>query len=886
MSEPQHVELVEQLFHEALERADARRAGFLVEACAGDVALLAEVASLLASYERDRNFLQKSAFSLSASEVAASVLEENDGVAPDALRIRGFRLVKEIGRGGMGAVYEAFGDDGEAGQRVAVKLVKRGMDTEFVLRRFERERRILGALDHPYVARLLDGGATDDGLPFFVMEYVEGLPIDRYVREAAPPVAGRLGLFLKVCEAVSYAHRHRVIHRDLKPSNILVTAEGVPKLLDFGIAKLLDLDSAGRTGDATATTQRVMTPEYASPEQLRGLPPMESDDVYSLGVLLYILLTGRHPYRFRSRAPEAVLRSIAEGRVRRPSEAVHDSHASAVGATVAAASSRPGSGVELRRDISGNLDKVVLKALRREPERRYASVEEMAADIRRHLAGRRVSARGDSLAYRAARFARRYPAYTVPTVAVALLCLLLGLFLGLSGTRAKPRTSLAVMPFSNTGQGMYSEQLAEGITDGLTGHLSRLPQLSIPSHNSVYNYKGRQQSTQTVGRSLGVETLMVGDVALDEESLRVRVELLDVGSGESIWGNTYVSKPSEVLGVQRRITADVTRELGVAASAEELSHSTRHYTENDEAYRLYLLGRYFFNKRMKEDFYKAIEYFRQAVEKDPSYALAYAGLADCYGLLGAYMVMETHRAFTYARNAANKALELDNGLAEAHTSLALVHWLYDWDWAAADREFRKAIELNPRYVTAHHWRGLFLGEMGRFEEAEAEMQKALERDPISAPVYADYGRVLFWARRYDEALEKYRKASEISPVFGAMQYEREQLYEQMGRHDDWADSLEKYGALDAETQEEFRKHGSKSYWRRQYRRIVKDPEGSSDRAELFARMGYKDRAFEDLAYAIKKRDHRMTQLKVNPILDPLRSDPRFTELLRRMKLTP
>ena len=859
MGEPRQVELVEQLFHEALERDDEHRAGFLAEACAGDVALLAEVASLLASYDPDQNFLQRSPFDLSAADVAGSILEEDGERVPEAPQVRGFRLVREVGRGGMGAVYEAFSAGGE-GQRMAVKFVKRGMDTEFILRRFERERRILGALNHPYIARLLDGGATDDGVPFFVMEYIEGLPIDQYATEAQLSTAERLELFLKVCEAVSYAHRHRVIHRDLKPSNILVTEAGVPKLLDFGVAKLLDLDSAGSTGEATATAYRVMTPEYASPAQLRGLPPRETDDVYSLGVLLYILLTGRHPYRFRSRALEEALRSILDGRVQRPSE--------------------------LQPDIRDNLDKVVLKALHKESERRYASVEELAEDIRRHLAGRPVSARGDSLAYRAVRFAAGHRAYTIPTAAVALLCLLLGIILGLSGTQVNPRTSLAVMPFSDMGQGTYSEQLAEGITDGLIEHLSRLPQLSIPSHNSVYSYKGRRQSPQTIGRSLRVETLMAGSVAVDHESLRVSVELLDVGTGESIWANKYEAKPSEVLAVQRRITVDVVRELGVVARSQDLSHSARHYTEDNEAYRLYLMGRFFFNKRKSEDFYKGVEYFRQAVEKDPSYALAYAGMADCYGLLGAYMVMEAHLAFTSARDAANKALELDDGLAEAHTSLALVHWLYDWDWAAADREFRKAIELKPRYVTAHHWRGLFLGEMGRFDEAEAEMQKALELDPISAPIYADYGRVLYWARRYDEALEKYRKAFDMNADFGSMQLEREWLFEQMGRLDDWAVLVEQRGGFDAETREALRAHGLRAYWRVVYDRATQDREGSYSRAEVFARMGDKDRALADLAFVITTRDHRMTQLKVNPLLDPLRSDPRFGELLHRMNLLP
>ncbi|HKR11654.1 MAG TPA: protein kinase [Pyrinomonadaceae bacterium] len=851
MREPQRLEVIEQLFHEALEYDDAVRADFLAKACAGDVSLLAEVASLLASYKRDENFLQHPAFKLSAHDVADDVLEAACG--PEVPRVKGFHLVREVGRGGMGAVYEAVDVDGH---RVAVKLVKRGMDTEFVLRRFDREQRILRALDHTYIARLLGGAATDDGLPFFVMEYVEGMPIDQYVRETALLTSERLLLFLKVCEAVSYAHCHRVIHRDLKPSNILVTEAGVPKLLDFGVAKLLDLDSVGRTA-VTTTTDYVMTPEYASPAQLRGLPPTETDDVYSLGLLLYIMLTGDHPYRFCSRVPEEILRSIVEGRIPRPSEAAGYSH------------------------TSDNLDKIVLKALHQEPERRYASVDEMSDDIRRHLAGRPVSARADSLAYRAARFTRRHPTYTVSTAAVALLCLLLGLILGLSGTHVTPRTSIAVMPFS--GEGMYSEQLAEGITDGLIGQLSRLPQISIPSHNSVYSYKGGQHSLQTIGRSLGVETLMVGEVEMNDDNLKVRVQLLDAGTGESIWAGAYESKPSEVLAVQGRITADVTLELGVSA---DLSPPARHYTTDNEAYVLYLKGRYFFNKRTEENYHKGIEYFRQAVKKDPSYALAHAGIADCYGLLGAYLLMDPHLAFTSARDAANKALELDDGLAEAHNSLALVHWLYDWDWVAADREFRRAIELNSRYVMAHHWRGLFLGEMGRFDEAEAEMQKALEHDPISAPVYADYGRVLYWARRYDEALEKYRKASEISAAFGAMEFERELLYEQAGRLDDWVASREKRGTFDAETRDAYRTQGLKGYWIKEYRRVLKTSKKGYWEAELFARIGDQDRAFESLAYAMSVRSHLMTQLKVNPLLDPLRSDPRFSELLRRMNLTP
>jgi tetratricopeptide (TPR) repeat protein len=339
------------------------------------------------------------------------------------------------------------------------------------------------------------------------------------------------------------------------------------------------------------------------------------------------------------------------------------------------------------------------------------------------------------------------------------------------------------------------------------------------------------------------------------------------------------------MALQGQITRDVTQALGFTPSSEELKRSTRRYTEDEEAYRFYLMGRYFFNKRTKDGFHKGIEYFRRATEKDPAYALAYAGMADCYGLLGAYMVMDAHEAFSSARAAAYRALELDEGLAEAHTSLAIVHWLYDWDWLAADREFRRAIELNPDYVTAHHWRGLFLGEMGRFDEAIAEMEKALQRDPVSAPVIADYGRVLFWARRYDEALEKYRKVAEMGTYFGALSIETEHLYEQMGRLADLEASIEKYGGFDPETRKAFRAQGIQGYWRVRARRFTGNELGSNS-AELFARIGDNDRAFENLEAAIKQRDHRMTQLKVNPILDPLRSDPRFRELLRQMNLSP
>lgn len=869
MSEHEHSEIVERLFHETLACEPAGRAEFLAAACDGDVAVMADVASLLTSYENEKTLLERPALHLSALQMVHRVLDQEFSDGP---WIAGYTLIREIGRGGMGAVYEAARHDRNSRERFAVKLVKREIATDFIIGRFEHERRILAKLKHPYIARLLDGGTTGDGLPYLVIEYVEGQAIDQYVAEAGLPTRGRLQVFLDVCDAVSYAHRHSVIHRDLKPSNILVTRDGTPKLLDFGIAKLVNLEFEGKPVDQTATIHRVMTPRYASPEQLNGRAPTEASDVYSLGVLLYVLLTGEHPYQFTDQRPEAILRSMDAQRTRKPSDVV----------THSIAPDRDTE--EVTRELKGNLDRIVLKALRREPARRYASVDEFSNDIRLHVAGRKITAKGDSVAYRSKQFLRRHRAYVLPTTVIGALCLLLGLLLGFSGAQTKPKTSIAVMPFSGGAEGSYSEQLADGLANGLSERLSSLPQLAVLPQNSVLSYKRRQLDPKTVAQSLGVETLMTGSLTVDEERLSVKIQLIDAENGDTTSNNTYTVRPSELLSVQRRIIADVTQKLGVTPSAEQLNESLRQQTNDEEAYQLYLRGRYFFNRRLLEDFYKGIEYFRRATERDPRYALAYAGLADCYGLLGAYMHLRPAEAFNPARAAAQKAIEIDETIAEAHNSLALVHWLYDWDFAAADREFRRAIELKPSYVTAHHWRALFLGEMGRFEEAEAEIKLALMLDPVSPPVLADYGRVFFWQRRYDEAVEKYRMVAEMDNNFGAWHVEAQLCYEQAGLASEWVALLEQLGGhFDPEEREAFRARGLHGYWMLKYRR--KEWNGNWDAAETCARAGDKQKALRYLAEAIKERDHRVTQLKVNPIFDVLRSEPRWEELLRRVNLS-
>lgn len=399
---PEYWQRIKELFNAAVEYEPAARARFLEEACAGDPGLLAQVESLLASDEEAGDFIAVPAF----LPLGAAASEEDEAAVATGRRVGSYEIVRELGRGGMGAVYLGARADAHFDKRVAIKVVKRGMDTDFVLRRFGRERQVLAALDHPNIAKLLDGGATEDGLPYFVMEYVEGEAITLYCDGHGLSIKERLKLFRQVCAAVQYAHQNLIVHRDIKPSNILVTAEGTPKLLDFGIAKLLDPALQERTIDQTGALVRLMTPEYASPEQARGLPVTTASDVYSLGVLLYELLTGCRPYRVPKHPPEEVAHVVCTVEPERPSTAV-----------AVTRGTRP---ERLRRRLAGDLDNIILKALRKEPPRRYASAEQLSEDIGRHLEGLPVKARRDTLTYRASKFVRRRK---VEVAAAALITL-------------------------------------------------------------------------------------------------------------------------------------------------------------------------------------------------------------------------------------------------------------------------------------------------------------------------------------------------------------------------------------------------------------------------------------------------------------------------------
>jgi non-specific serine/threonine protein kinase/serine/threonine-protein kinase len=408
---------IEEVFGSAIAVAPADRGAFLADACGEDGGLRREVEALLGSHERAGDFIQAPAFddALALMGVPEPALEAGRRIGP-------YEVARELGRGGMGAVYLATRADDEYRKQVAIKLIRRGMDTDDIQRRFRHERQILASLDHPNIARLLDGGTTADGLPYFVMEYIEGLPLIDFCDRERLVIPERLRLFRKICGAVQHAHQNLVVHRDLKPSNILVTPDGEPKLLDFGIAKLLSPDSAPEELTRTATVTRIMTPDYASPEQVRGHPISTSSDVYSLGVALYRLLTGHHPYRFGTHEAQDVERVICESQPERPSSVVTRVEQQPAGETTPAivAGARGVPPEKLRRLLSGDLDNIALMALRKEPERRYASAAALSEDIGRYLDGLPVRARKDTFGYRAGKFVGRHKVGVTAAALVAL----------------------------------------------------------------------------------------------------------------------------------------------------------------------------------------------------------------------------------------------------------------------------------------------------------------------------------------------------------------------------------------------------------------------------------------------------------------------------------
>lgn len=874
--------------------------------CSGDESLRREVEKLLAEDKPESSFLEESP--LNALSLLPLAEEEDRFIGK---QVGSYRITEEIGRGGMGAVYKAVRADDQYHTEVAIKLIKRGMDTDFVLRRFRNERQILANLNHPHIARLLDGGSTEEGLPYFVMEYIEGEPIDKYSDTQKLSITGRLKLFRAVCSAVQFAHQNLVIHRDLKPSNIIVTAEGSPKLLDFGIAKILRLESSLQTIEATATIFRVMTPEYASPEQVQGEHLTTRSDVYSLGVLLYELLTGHRPYRFKNRRPEEVARIICDQEPERPSTAVSrtDNLSTTDGAEEirvtreSISEVRGGSPEKLQRLLRGDIDNIILKAMRKEPLDRYASVDEFSEDIGRHLAGLPVRARNQTITYQGLTFFKRNVARNWQTSLIVLLSvvLLVGAVAGLSAylirRRSEPAAgnltirSIAVLPFKYTGSGPEDNpMLGVGLTDTLITRLGQTRKLEVRPLSAVQTFLSGDVNPRPIGESLGVDVVLSGSIQREGETISITAEMVSVKDGSVLWKRLFSGKLQDILTVQNMISEEVAQALTLQLTEAERRTLTRHHTNNVKAYQLYVSGRYFWNKRTPEAYATAIEHFTQAVALEPEYAEAHSGLADAYALLSCVVEQFDKRAerMRIAKEQALKALNIDETLAEPHATLGFIAWHYEWDWEASDREFKRALELNPSYATAHQWYSLLLIRLGRTDEAVAEMRHARELDPLSAIIIQDYAEILYHARRYDEAIEAAHKTLELAPdneymraIIAGAYYQKGAYQEYINQHEEKVRLTErKPDALRALAVAYFgvnrKSEGQKIFDELKLRgeSVELDP------LSTYYVFGEKKKLYQLLESEYKYRGAGITDIQNNPGWDDVRSDPRIQEYIR------
>lgn len=765
---PERRQRVEEIFQTALDLPPDKRAGYLSEACADDLTMQEEVVNLLACHETGDLFEDPS-----PSEVQSQPQTTIDDGQDPLLgrRLGAYRIVREIGRGGMGAVYEAVRDDKAFSKRVAVKLVKRGMDTDFILRRFRKERQILASLDHPNVAQLLDGGTTDDGLPYFVMEFIEGQPLYRYCDSNRLSIAERLKLFLSICDAVHYAHQKQVVHRDIKPSNVQVTSEGVPKLLDFGIAKLLNPDLAGDiTHDPTATAMRLMTPEYASPEQVQGAPITPSTDVYSLGVLLYELLTGHRPYRLTSRAPHEIARVICEEPpaplsiiITRSGDLLPfgeehttlDHVFSARSATVEV----------LRRDLSGELDDIVMRALRKEPEWRYQSAKQLRDDIVCYLEGRPLSHLPDA-PFDAGR---------------------------LRPTSRPSETALAVLPFKLIdlpGSDSTADYLGTGLADALITRLSAIRRFAVRPTSSVLRYNAEADPLMAA-RELGVAFVLDGRIRHAGNRIRVTVQLLDVRDGTAAWAGQFDEDSADVLSLEDTISSHVAEAIVPHLTGDERIRLAKRGTNDPQAHEAYMRGRHYWNRFTEEGFAKAILCYQQAIAIDPGYAVAHAGVGEYYNWLGVYCVMPFNECAMAAYEAAATAVALDPMLAEAHAALGEAKLSRDFAWDSAERQLFRAIELNPNYAPARTWYAFHLAMEGRFTEALREAHAGVALDPFTiisrfALVWCSYH-----ARRYEEGLAICRERLRAEPDNPMMLHGLSYILSALGQHEEAIASAEK-----------------------------------------------------------------------------------------------
>lgn len=903
---------IDNLFDDALEvEGEDERAAFLDARCADDAELRAEVESLLAAHNQSESFIETPALN-----VAARLLNDDDangaGCCTVGQIVGRYKIRSMIGRGGMGEVYLA--EDSELERLVALKVlpVEIAGDTERI-RRFVQEAKSASALNHPNILTIHEIGQLGDS-PYIASEYIAGETLrERGDRSDTEPLTlGEIiDVAVQVAAALNAAHAADIVHRDIKPENIMLRRDGLVKVLDFGLAKLterkqvtVDTEAATRLQVLTTPGMVIGTPGYMSPEQARGKAIDARSDVWSLGVVIYEMLAGRSP--FTGETPNDTLAAILK--------------------------EEP---APLAENTPVELNRIIRKSLQKNRDERYQTIKDLLIDLknlqrelefshereRLHLssfASPNIATTGErnnptinsatvitanqnatrttttSSAEYVIGEIKRHKSATLATLLVTVLAAL-GVVIYLSvRTTATAIDSIAVMPFVNSNQDPETEYLSDGVTESIINNLTQLPQLRVIPRNSVFRYKGKEMDTATIAEALGVRAVLTGRITRRGDALTISTELVDVSNDKQLWGEQYVRKVSDALALQRDISKEISEHLRLKLSGADVRHITTRGTDDPEAYQSYLKGRFYWNRRTAENLQKAIEQFQAAANIDPDYALAYVGIADCYALMEEYAGTPSRETLPQAKAAAERALQLDNTLAEAHVSLAFIQTNL-WQWEATEREFKQSFALNPNYPTAHQWYSGYLRDVGRLEESLAEDKRAQQLDPLSLVINANLGLGYLLNGDVNSAIEQSRKVIELNPNYASGRSILGLAYLRQGSNAEALAELSKAAEVSNRTSGVLCFLGyaeAVTGNRAGATAIIKELETAyanrqargQDIAQIYAALGDKDQAFAWLEKDYQVRSGGLPVIRWYPMFASLRDDARYADLLRRMNL--
>ena len=828
--------------------------------------------------------------SASAGEPSSSPISETVA-APGPLppyrpeRIGSYRILETLGQGGMGTVYLAEQVE-PLKRRVALKVIRRGTANEEAITRVEIERQAMAVMSHPNVAQIYDAGTTDEGEPYFVLEYIPGLPITRYCDLHRLDVCQRLELFITVCEAVHHAHQKAVLHRDIKPSNVLVTEVSdrpVPKIIDFGVAKSL---GQPLTDNTLHSGIRILgTPAYLSPEALEGAETgLQLDvrsDIYSLGVLLYELLVGVRPFDDGNEAPFRVIRRILTEPFTAPSERLGTLERHDLDKVCGKRQTAPR---KLERRLRRGLDSVTAKAMSRDRSARYDSAADLAREVRQQLGEGKP--------------AKLRPKVLVPVLLAGLIVLSWAWITQRARLPATPMIrSLAVLPLEDLSPPPREEYFADSMTEALIVRMAHIRSLRVISRTSVMALKGTRMPLPEIAQQLSVDAVLEGTILRQGDMVRLTAQLILAETDEHLWSRSYERDLTDVLSLQRELARTIAAEIRMTLTPEEQDRLARANPVDPAAYESYLKGRYFWNKRTLDDLRQAIRHFEQAARLAPADARGYAGLAACFALLPSYGGMAPEENYPQAKAAALQALAIDASMGSAYASLALVQHEYEWDHRAAEESYRRAIALEANDATAHQWFAEFLTRQGRYEEALEQIRKARMLDPLSLIVNAVEGWVLLQAERPAEATEHLRAALELeadfAPAHGYLaaahlaggrfdeaiaQYRT--ALRLSGDHPRYISELGVAQALGGDESEA--RQALMLLARAELTRHVP----AFHFARLYTALGDTEAALEALEKAAEQRGVWILSIGVDPMFAGLRQQPRFQALVRRLGLFP